>query len=140
LSEVTNLQHPHILPLFDSGEADGFLYHVMPYIYYVMPYIEGEMLRDKLNREKQLPVDDALQITQEVADALDFAHQHDVIHRDIKSENIVLGAGHTRVADFETDRGLRRRSMFSSITVDLAGGLPGPPPDRRRSRRRFMTP
>ena len=85
--EVTaNLRHPHILPLFDSGEADGFLY-------YVMPYVEGESLRDRLNREKQLPVEDALQIVREVADALGSAHRHDVIHRDIKPENILLHDG-----------------------------------------------
>jgi serine/threonine-protein kinase len=78
---AANLNHPHILPLHDSGEADGFLY-------YVMPYVEGESLRDRLSREKQLPIDDALKIASEVADALGFAHDHNVIHRDIKPENI----------------------------------------------------
>ncbi|HXI22131.1 MAG TPA: serine/threonine-protein kinase, partial [Gemmatimonadales bacterium] len=87
------LQHPHILPLFDSGAADGFLY-------YVMPYVEGETLRDKLNREKQLGVDEAVRITSEVADALDYAHRHGVIHRDIKPENILLHDGRPMVADF----------------------------------------
>jgi len=87
------LQHPHILPLFDSGTADGFLF-------YVMPYIEGETLRDKLNRESQLAVDEALRITSEVADALDYAHRHGVIHRDIKPENILLHDGRPIVADF----------------------------------------
>jgi serine/threonine-protein kinase len=87
------LQHPHILPLFDSGTADGFLF-------YVMPYIEGETLRDKLNRETQLAVGDAVRITQEVADALDYAHRHGVIHRDIKPENILLHDGRPMVADF----------------------------------------
>jgi len=87
------LQHPHILPLFDSGTADGFLF-------YVMPYIEGETLRDKLNRETQLAVADAGRITQEVADALDYAHRHGVIHRDIKPENILLHDGRPMVADF----------------------------------------
>jgi serine/threonine-protein kinase len=77
---AANLTHPHILGLFDSGEADGFLF-------YVMPYIEGETLRDRMNREGQLPLDDALQITREVAAALSYAHSHDVIHRDIKPEN-----------------------------------------------------
>jgi serine/threonine-protein kinase len=92
--EVTaNLQHPHILPLFDSGEADSFLY-------YVMPYVEGESLRDKLNREKQLAVEETIQITEQVAAALEYAHQHDVIHRDIKPENILLEAGQAVVADF----------------------------------------
>jgi tRNA A-37 threonylcarbamoyl transferase component Bud32/WD40 repeat protein len=87
------LQHPHILPLFDSGSADGFLY-------YVMPYIEGETLRTKLDREKQLGIDEAVKITTEVADALDYAHRHGVIHRDIKPENILLHDGRPMVADF----------------------------------------
>jgi serine/threonine-protein kinase len=87
------LQHPHILPLFDSGSADGFLY-------YVMPYVEGETLRDRLNRETQLAVDEAVRITREVADALDYAHRRGVIHRDIKPENILLHDGRPVVADF----------------------------------------
>jgi tRNA A-37 threonylcarbamoyl transferase component Bud32 len=90
---TANLQHPHILPLFDSGEADSFLY-------YVMPFVEGESLRDRLRREKQLPVDDAVRIAREVADALDYAHRHGVIHRDIKPENILLHDGRALVADF----------------------------------------
>jgi serine/threonine-protein kinase len=80
------LQHPHILPLFDSGTADGCLYYVMPYI--VMPYIRGETIREKLSRETPFGVDEALRIAREVADALDYAHRHGVIHRDIKPENI----------------------------------------------------
>ncbi len=92
--EVTaNLQHPNILPLYDSGEADTFLY-------YVMPYIEGETLRDKLNREKQLGVEETVEIAKSVAAALDYAHQHDVVHRDIKPENILLQSGQALVADF----------------------------------------
>jgi len=87
------LQHPHILPLFDSGTADGFLY-------YVMPYIEGETLRDKLDRETQLGIEEAVKIATEVADALDYAHRHGVIHRDIKPENILLHDGRPMVADF----------------------------------------
>jgi serine/threonine-protein kinase len=90
---TANLQHPHILPLFDSGEADGFLY-------YVMPFVEGESLRDRLRREKQLPVDDAVRIAAEVASALDYAHRHGVVHRDIKPENILLHDGRALVADF----------------------------------------
>src|SRR5918994_621058 len=74
---TANLQHPHILPLFDSGEADSHLF-------YVMPFIDGESLRDRLNREKQLPVDEALRITREAALALDYAPRHAIIHRDIK--------------------------------------------------------
>jgi serine/threonine-protein kinase len=93
ITTTANLQHPHILPLFDSGEADGFLF-------YVMPYIEGETLRDKLNRESQLSIDEAVKITTEVADALDYAHRSNVIHRDIKPENILLHDGRAMVADF----------------------------------------
>ena len=90
---TANLQHPHILPLFDSGTADGFLF-------YVMPYVEGESLRDRLFREKQLPVADAIRIAGEVASALDYAHRHGVIHRDIKPENVLLHDGQALVADF----------------------------------------
>ena len=93
IKTTANLQHPHILSLFDSGEAGGF-------VYYVMPYVEGESLRDRLMREKQLPVEDAVRIAREVADALDYAHQHGVVHRDIKPENILLHGGHAMVADF----------------------------------------
>jgi hypothetical protein len=93
ITTTAQLQHPHILPLFDSGTADGFLF-------YVMPYVEGETLRDKLNRETQLGVDEAVRITREVADALDYAHRHGVIHRDIKPENILLHDGRPMVADF----------------------------------------
>ncbi|MFC1639208.1 LpqB family beta-propeller domain-containing protein [Gemmatimonadota bacterium] len=93
ITTTANLQHPHILPLFDSGEADGFLY-------YVMPFIDGETLRDKLNRETQLGIEEAVKITTEVADALDYAHRHNVIHRDIKPENILLHDGRPTVADF----------------------------------------
>ena len=93
IKTTANLQHPHILPLHDSGEAGGFLF-------YVMPYVEGESLRDRLDREKQLPVEEAIRIASEVADALDYAHRHDVIHRDIKPENILLHDGRALVADF----------------------------------------
>jgi len=90
---TANLQHPHILPLFDSGEADG-------YLFYVMPFVEGETLRDRLTREKQLAVPDAIRIAEEVASALDYAHRHGVVHRDIKPENILLHDGSALVADF----------------------------------------
>ncbi len=96
LSEIkttANLQHPHILPLFDSGAADGFLF-------YVMPYVQGETVRDRISREKQLPIADAVRIATEVAGALDYAHRHGVIHRDIKPENILLHDGRALVADF----------------------------------------
>ncbi len=90
---AARLNHPHIMPLFDSGEAGGFLY-------YVMPVVEGESLRERLQQAKRLPVEDATQIAQEVADALDYAHRHGVVHRDIKPENILLQDGHAVVADF----------------------------------------
>jgi eukaryotic-like serine/threonine-protein kinase len=96
LREITttaSLRHPHIVPLYDSGEGDGLLY-------YVMPFVEGESLRDRLRRQKQLPLDEALRITAEVADALTYAHARGVIHRDIKPENILLESGHAVVADF----------------------------------------
>src|SRR4051794_6078488 len=90
---TANLQHPHILPLFDSGEADSHLF-------YVMPFVEGESLRALLNREKQLSVPEAVRIAGEVASALDYAHRHGVVHRDIKPENILLHDGQALVADF----------------------------------------
>ncbi len=93
IKTTANLQHPHILPLFDSGVADSFLY-------YVMPYIEGETLKDKLDREQQLSVEEAVRIARDVADALDYAHRKDIIHRDIKPANILLHEGRPVVADF----------------------------------------
>ncbi|MCU0636343.1 MAG: serine/threonine protein kinase, partial [Gemmatimonadaceae bacterium] len=97
IKTTARLQHPHILPLLDSGAADGLLY-------YVMPFVAGESLRDRLTREKQLPVADALRLAREVADALQAAHAQGIVHRDIKPENILLqgapGAEHALVADF----------------------------------------
>lgn len=90
---TANLQHPNLLPLFDSGAADNLLF-------YVMPFIEGESLRARIDREKQLPVDEALKITTAVASALDYAHRHGVIHRDLKPENVLLHDGNALVADF----------------------------------------
>jgi serine/threonine-protein kinase len=96
LSEIrttARLQHPHILPLFDSGETDGFLF-------YVMPFVEGESLRQRLDRETQLPLDDVIRIATQVASGLDYAHRQGVIHRDIKPENILLHEGAALIADF----------------------------------------
>src|SRR6476646_3844489 len=90
---TANLQHPHILGLIDSGNADGLLY-------YVMPHVAGESLRARLIRDRQLPVDEALRLAREVASALDYAHRHGVVHRDIKPENILLQDGSALVADF----------------------------------------
>jgi serine/threonine-protein kinase len=102
---TANLQHPHILPLFDSGSADGLLY-------YVMPFVEGETLRTRLTRERQLPVPDVVRIATDVADALDYAHRHHVVHRDIKPENILLLDGRPLVADFGI-----------ALAVEQAGGM-----------------
>ena len=93
IKTTARLQHPHILPLLDSGEAEGVLY-------YVMPFVAGESLRDRLTREQQLPIDDAVRIARQVADALGHAHAQGIIHRDIKPENILLQEGHALVADF----------------------------------------
>ncbi len=90
---TANLQHPNILPLYDSGEAEGFLF-------YVMPLVEGDTLRDKMDREKQLSVEDTVQIAKSVAAALDYAHRHNVVHRDIKPENVLMQDGQAVVADF----------------------------------------
>ena len=110
IKTTANLQHPHILPLFDSGEAlapsiiddrsSMIDRHSPSYLFYVMPFIEGETLRDRLDREKQLPIAEAVRIAKEVASALDYAHRRGVIHRDIKPENILLHEGQALVADF----------------------------------------
>jgi tRNA A-37 threonylcarbamoyl transferase component Bud32 len=120
LREITttaNLRHPHILPLFDSGEADGFLY-------YVMPYAEGESLRDRLDREKQLPLEDAMRIATEVADALSHAHGRGVVHRDIKPENILLEGEHAVVADFGIARAVTAAGAESLTQTGMAIGTP----------------
>jgi serine/threonine-protein kinase len=103
LSEIkvtANLQHPNLLPLFDSGEARPERSEGPPLLFYVMPYVEGESLRARLEREKQLPVDDAVKIAVAVASALAYAHERGVIHRDLKPENILLQAGQPVIADF----------------------------------------
>jgi tetratricopeptide (TPR) repeat protein len=114
---AAGLDHPHILPLYDSGEADGLLY-------YVMPYVEGGSLRDRLLREKQLPVDEALQLAREVADALSYAHGHDIVHRDIKPENIMLAGGHARVADFGIARAVSAAGAPRLTQTGVAVGTP----------------
>jgi Tol biopolymer transport system component/tRNA A-37 threonylcarbamoyl transferase component Bud32 len=111
------LQHPHILPLFDSGNADGFLY-------YVMPYVQGETLRNKLDRETQLGVDEAVRIATDVADALDYAHRHGVIHRDIKPENILLHDGRPVVADFGIALALSAAAGGRMTETGLSLGTP----------------
>ena len=106
IETTASLRHPHILPLFDSGEAGKGGSGEAPIVFYVMPLVEGESLRDRLDREKQLPLNDALSIAREVADALGYAHGRGVIHRDIKPENILLEGGHATVADFGIARAL----------------------------------
>jgi eukaryotic-like serine/threonine-protein kinase len=114
---TANLQHPHILPLFDSGEADG-------YLFYVMPFVEGETLRDRMTREKQLPVPDAVRITTEVAAALDYAHRHGVVHRDIKPENILLHDGQALVADFGIALAASKASGARMTETGMSLGTP----------------
>jgi tetratricopeptide (TPR) repeat protein len=117
IAMAARLTHPHILPLHDSGVADGLLY-------YVMPYVEGETLRDRLRREKQLPVQDAVRITREVADALDCAHAHGLIHRDIKPENILLESGHAVVSDFGIARVVTATGGAGLTGSGIAVGTP----------------
>lgn len=117
IQTTANLQHPNILPLFDSGEADNLLF-------YVMPFVEGESLRDRLNRETQLPVEDAVRITQEIADGLSYAHGMDVIHRDIKPANILLSGGHALIADFGIGRAVTEAGGARLTETGLSLGTP----------------
>jgi len=114
---VAKLAHPNILPLYDSGEADGLLF-------YVMPYVPGESLRSLLDRERQLSIEDALRITREVVDALAFAHSMGVVHRDIKPENILLQAGHAVVSDFGIARAVSASGGASLTQTGMAIGSP----------------
>ena len=114
---AATLQHPHILPLFDSGQAAGLLY-------YVMPFVEGESLRQRLEREQQLPIDSALRITREVGSALQYAHEQGVIHRDIKPENIMLCAGQAVVADFGIARALHAAGTEQLTQSGMVVGTP----------------
>src|SRR5216110_3641878 len=115
---AARLTHPHILPLHDSGQAGGFLY-------YVMPYIEGESLRERLEREGPLPLEDALRITRDVTSALSYAHGHDVVHRDIKPENILLSGGEAVVADFGIARAITAAAAGTLTETGIAIGTPG---------------
>ncbi|HEU5155095.1 MAG TPA: serine/threonine-protein kinase, partial [Gemmatimonadales bacterium] len=114
---TARLDHPHILPLLDSGNAAGTLY-------YVMPYVEGESLRQRLAREGKIPLPDALRIARQVTDALDYAHSRGIIHRDIKPENILLAAGHARVADFGIARALSAAGDTRVTQVGFVVGTP----------------
>jgi tetratricopeptide (TPR) repeat protein len=114
---AAQLNHPNILGLHDSGEADGLLY-------YAMPYVEGESLRDRIKREKHLPIEDALRITGEVADALSHAHAQGIIHRDIKPENILFKAGHAVVTDFGIARAVSEAGGEKLTETGLAVGTP----------------
>jgi len=117
IKTTAHLQHPNILQLFDSGTADGLLY-------YVMPFVEGESLRGRLSREKQLPIDDAVGIARGVAAALDYAHRHGVIHRDIKPENILLQDGQPLVADFGISLAVKQAGGARLTQTGLSLGTP----------------
>ena len=117
IAVLAKLHHPHILPLYDSGEVEGALY-------YVMPYLAGETLRERLVRQTQLPVSEALRIGREVADALAYAHAHDVIHRDIKPENIILADGHAQLTDFGIARAVSRAAGRRLTDDGFAVGTP----------------
>jgi serine/threonine-protein kinase len=114
---AAKLQHPHILGLYDSGVADGLFY-------YVMPFVKGESLRDRLDREGQLPIDDAVQFTLEVADALGLAHSLGIVHRDIKPENVLLSNGHALVADFGIARAASEGEGQKLTQTGMALGTP----------------
>jgi serine/threonine-protein kinase len=114
---AARLQHPNILPVYDSGSADGALY-------FIMPFVEGGSLRAKLREESSLPLDAVMSIVQEVADALAFAHQRNVVHRDIKPENILFSSGHAVVADFGIARAIEMGEGDSLTQVGLGLGTP----------------
>jgi serine/threonine protein kinase len=115
---TANLQHPHILSLYDSGEADGLLY-------YVMPYIEGESLRQRLNRDRRLAIVEVVRITEQVASALDYAHRHGILHRDIKPENILISDSHAIVADFGIAKAISTAGGESLTRSGFPLGTPG---------------
>src|SRR5437764_10843939 len=125
---AAKLQHPHILPVYDSGQADGLLY-------YVMPFVEGESLRDRLSRGGPLPHAEAARIAREVADALAYAHRQGIVHRDIKPANILLSQGHAVVADFGVARAVSASAARSELTQTGACGRGADRPRDRKSTR-----
>src|SRR2546429_8511479 len=123
------LNHPHILAVHDSGEAAGLLY-------YVTPYVEGKTLRDRLQRDTRLPLEEALKIAREVADALDYAHQRGGVHRDIKPENILFQSGHAGVGDFGIARAISAAGETRSRALTHPGAAIGTPDYMRSEERR----
>ncbi|SVD21280.1 uncharacterized protein METZ01_LOCUS374134, partial [marine metagenome] len=118
IKTTASLQHPHILPLYDSGEADSFLF-------YVMPYVEGETLRERVDREGELPIQQAVRILRDLVDALGYAHSHEVVHRDVKPGNIMLSGRHASVMDFGVAKAVgESRSPGHETTVGVALGTP----------------
>ncbi len=115
---AAKLQHPHVLPLYDSGEAQGFLF-------YVMPFVEGESLRAKIDREGELPVGEAVRIMRDVVDALAYAHEHGVVHRDIKPDNVMLSGRHAMVTDFGVAKAVSEATGRQQLTTaGVALGTP----------------
>jgi serine/threonine-protein kinase len=114
---TARLEHPHILPILDSGEAAGLLW-------YTMPFVRGETLRDRLKREVQLPVEAAVDLTRQVASALDYAHREGVVHRDLKPENILLADGQARVADLGVAKAFAGAEGGNLTETGLALGTP----------------
>jgi serine/threonine protein kinase len=125
---AARLQHPHIVPVHDSGNADGLLY-------YVMPYLAGDSLRHRLAGSRMLPVAEALRIARDVAAALDYAHRHDVVHRDIKPENILLHEEHVLVADFGIGKALSAAGGDKLTETGMSLGAPGRGSARRTTSR-----
>ena len=118
IKTTASLQHPHILPLYDSGEADSFLF-------YVMPYVEGETLRERVDREGELPIQQAVRILRDLVDALGYAHSHEVVHRDVKPGNIMLSGRHASVMDFGVAKAVgESKNPGGETTVGVALGTP----------------